>query len=467
MLPFARAVVSATETRTSRIEVVEGRAAVTDQLQPRFAEITAALAEMRGGDLGRQLPISPAQDELDAICRSVNILVSDLALAMANLRRAQAAAEAANEAKSAFLRTASHELRTPLAVIVWLAEALRDPSKLSPERLASALASIRRSAQDLMRTTDAVLDMSRLEQPNAEAVLEATDLIATIHEALQNLHPLAAQKKLGLRVALERSAPAVLMTHAQHLRQVVVNLVANAIKFTPRGEIVVRVQGLGDQVAVDVEDPGAGIPPDARARIFEPFFQIDPAVSQRLGGTGLGLALAKRLAERLGGDLSLLASTVGEGSTFRLLLPFNVPSVTDGAAAGGLASNELRSLWGLRILVVDDEDPVREAVSTLLETAGARVLRAVNGQDAMKRALAEELNLVLMDVRMPVVDGLTATRELRAAGFRRPIIALTAGTSSDERAACLAAGCDDQLTKPIAPADLIAKAAACRRRLST
>ena len=252
----------------------------------RLRKIARALEGMIGGDLERQLPISAAGDELDAICYGVNILVGELAFATANLRRARADAEAANAAKSSFLRAASHELRTPLAVIVWLAEAIKEPGRLPPERVERSLAGIRRSADELLRTTEAVLDLSRLDDPNARPEVDATDVIATIGEAVENLRPLAERKLLGLRVAVEPRVPPILMTNAQHFRQVVVNLVANAIKFTREGEIVVRVLRQAGKLAVDVEDPGIGIPSRSRSRIFEPFFQVDRSVSQRLGGRG-------------------------------------------------------------------------------------------------------------------------------------------------------------------------------------
>jgi signal transduction histidine kinase len=284
-------------------------------------QIARTLDAMISGDMECQIPISKAQDELDAVCYRMNILVGELAFTTANLRRAQAEAEGANEAKTAFLRNASHELRTPLAVIVWLAETLRDPSRVPPERFARSLEGIRRSAAELLRTADAVLDLSHLDQPNAELPTELVDLVETVRDALESLQPLAERKQLRLRTAITPGIPAMVRTNAQHVRQVLVNLVANAIKFTQQGEVVVRVQREESRLTVDVEDSGIGIPEDARPRIFEPFFQVNRAASQRLGGSGVGLAVAKRFAEKLGGDLRLLSSGEGEGSTFQFTLP--------------------------------------------------------------------------------------------------------------------------------------------------
>jgi signal transduction histidine kinase/CheY-like chemotaxis protein len=436
-------------------------------MSARMRRITRALERMIGGDLAAQLPISGAGDELDAICYAVNILVGELAFATANLRRARAEAETANAAKSSFLRAASHELRTPLAVIVWLVEAIKDPLQAPPERVERSLAGIRRSADELLRTTEAVLDLSRLDDPNARLDLEEADVVAIVGEAVENLRPLAERKQLNIRLAIEARVPARLMTNAHHFRQVVVNLVANAIKFTAQGEIVVRVQRRAGKLAVDVEDPGVGIPYAVRGRIFEPFFQVDRSVSQRVGGTGVGLAIAKRFAEGLGGDVRLSASREGRGSTFRFTIPLlrSGPDPEPRARGGRRATGAQRSrpLEGLRILVADDEKLVRDALAKLLEMEGATVGCATNGEEAVTMALAEDFALVLMDIRMPVVDGLEATSRLRAANFARPIVALTANASPEQRAACLAAGFTDHLTKPIAGTDLVSKVvASCR-----
>jgi len=440
-------------------------------LKRRLRRIARSIDAMIGGDVERQIPISEAQDELDAICYGMNILVGELAFATADMRRARAEAEAANAAKSAFLRSASHELRTPLAVIVWLAETLRDPTRVPPERFARSLAGIRRSAEELLRTADAVLDLSRVDQPNAEPAPELVELVEVFREVLENLQPLAERKQLRLRLALSPGVPAVVRTNGQHVRQVLINMVANAIKFTQQGEVVVRVQREDSQVVIDVEDTGIGIPAEARDRIFEPFFQVNRAAAQRLGGSGVGLALAKRFAEQMGGALCLRSSIEGEGSTFRFTLPFTSDSgvvevVMDPGEDTPVLPVRVRPLEGVRVLVADDEELVLDALCKLLETAGATVGRASDGEQAMTLALAQDFALILMDIRMPVLDGLGATSRLRAAGFWRPIVALTAGATADQKAACLAAGCNDHLTKPIAPEDLVSKVAAVCRRLA-
>jgi signal transduction histidine kinase/CheY-like chemotaxis protein len=450
------------ESRVSRVSTGEKR---------RLDEISRALEAMIGGDLERQLPISDEGDELDAICYRVNILVGELGFATANLRRAQGDAEAANAAKTKFLRTASHELRTPLAVIVWLTELLKEPDRVPPERFARSLVGIRRSAEELLRTTEAVLDLSRLDQPDEVEVAEVVDVAETVREALENLQPLAERKELRLRLLISPGVPATLRSNGQHVRQVIVNLVANAIKFTGQGEVVVRVQRLEPLLAIDVEDTGIGIPPGARGRIFEPFFQVDRAASKKLGGSGVGLAIAKRFAEKLGGDLTLIRTEEGEGSTFRFTLPLDTASgvveiPVDPAEVTPILPVRARPLEALRVLVVDDEEAMQDALCKLLETEGAIVSRASDGAQALEKALTQDFALILMDVRMPVVDGLGATSRLRAAGFWRPIIALTASATPDQRAACLAAGCNDHLTKPIAAGDLVSKIASVCRRLS-
>ena len=452
-----------------RKKVAPRRGGSADRL--RLEKITRALEAMVGGDLDRQLPVSPEGDHLDAISYSVNILVGELAFATANVRRAQAEAEAANAAKSKFLRTASHELRTPLAVIVWLTELLREPERVPPERFARSLAGIRRSAEELLRTTEAVLDLSRIDHPDDETEPEVVDLAGTVREALDNLQPLAERKQIGLRLVMGPGVPATLRTNGQHFRQIVINLVANAIKFTVQGEVVVRVQRADGALAIDVEDTGIGIPEGAQARIFEPFFQVNRASAHKLGGSGVGLALAKLFVEKLKGNLWLVSSSEGEGSTFRFTLPLDTASgivevAFDGADNTPILPVRARPLEGLRILVADDEELMLDALCKLLETAGAIVGRATDGEQAMEKALAQDFALILMDIRMPVLDGLGATTRLRAAGFWRPIVALTASATPDQRAACLAAGCNDHLTKPIAAAELVSKVAAVCRRLA-
>jgi signal transduction histidine kinase/CheY-like chemotaxis protein len=454
---------------------VAARGKVSGGLPPgvkrRLRGIARSLEAMISGDLERQIPISPAQDDLDAVCYSMNILVGELAFTTANVRRAQAEAEAANAAKSAFLRNASHELRTPLAVIVWLTELLKDPARVPPDRFARSLAGIRRSAEELLRTTEAVLDLSRLDQAEEDPPTEIVDVAATVREALENLQPLADRKQISLRLVMGPGVPATLKTNSQHFRQVIVNLVANAIKFTLRGEVVVRVKRDESVLAIDVEDTGIGIPVEARGRIFEPFFQVNRAASQKLGGSGVGLALAKRFAEQLKGALTLVESGEGDGSIFRFTIPLDtasgvVETALDPADDTPVLPVRARPLEGLRVLVADDEELMLDTLCKLLETAGAIVGRATDGEQAMEKALAQDFALILMDIRMPVLDGLGATSRLRAAGFWRPIVALTASATQDQRAACLAAGCNDHLTKPIAAAELVSKVAQVCRRLA-
>jgi len=427
----------------------------------RLADIARALEAMISGDLECQLPMSPAQDELDAICYGVNVLVGELGFVTANLRRARAEAEAANAAKSTFLRAASHELRTPLSVIVWLAELVKDPSQVPADRLESFLTGIHRSARELLHTTEAILDLSRLED-SAQPSLEVTDVIDTVRDALTTLQPLADRKGIALCLAREPGAPDVVMTCAQHLRQVIINLVANSIKFSSGGDIVVRIRRVDVRVAIDVQDSGVGIPADMHARIFEPFFQVDRTAARELGGAGLGLALARGLAESLEGTLDLLTSAEGVGSTFRVTIPMRLPPGADVSARCDeqrlpSVHGQPRPLEGLRVLVADDEGAVRDTLCQLLETAGASAGQAADGEEAVAKALDGDFAMVLMDVRMPVIDGLAATRRLRAAGFRRPILALTANQAPEQRAACLAAGCDDHYVKPIASSELIAR----------
>ena len=281
-----------------------------------------------------------------------------LAFATANVRRAQAEAEAANAAKSKFLRTASHELRTPLAVIVWLTELLRNPERVPPERFVRSLAGIRRSAEELLRTTEAVLDLSRFDHPDDETDPGRRRRRDGPRGAGQ---PTAARRTEADRLAARDGAGRSRDAEDQRpaLPPIVINLVANAIKFTVQGEVVVRVQRADGALALDVEDTGIGIP-RRRGADLRAVLPGQPGVGAEAGGLGVGLALAKLFVEKLKGNLWLVSSSEGKGSTFRFTLPLDTASGIVEVAFNGdhtpILPVRARPLEGLRVLVADDEE---------------------------------------------------------------------------------------------------------------
>ncbi|MEM7812461.1 MAG: PAS domain S-box protein [Planctomycetota bacterium] len=377
------------------------------------------------------------------------------------LRIAREQAEEADRAKSRFLANMSHELRTPLTAMLGFTELLGD--RHDPEMIQEFVETIRRNGRHLLQLVNDILDLSKIEADKLEVDLTTVRLEPLVREVVDSVRPdaVGSDDAVTLDVEVAPDVPAGVHTDAFRLRQILINLVGNAVKFTDRGAVTVevsrRVGRGGDEVAFSVRDTGIGISSDALARVFEPFRQADSSTSRRHGGTGLGLAICRRLAERLGGRIEA-QSRPGEGSCFTLLLPA-AASFDHGepAAAGPIAPAQAVPTASrldrrpLEVLVTDDAADNRRLVKFLLEKAGCVVDLAENGAVACERVAAREIpyDLVLMDMQMPEVDGYTATERLRAGGYDAPIVALTAHAMRGDRERCLAAGCDEYMTKPI------------------
>ncbi len=359
--------------------------------------------------------------------------------------------EQANRAKSDFLAHMSHEIRTPMTAILGFAEMLED-DKMTLEQ-AEHVRTIRRNGEHLLAVINDILDLSRVESGRLELEWTAVRPAHLIEEVAALIGPRARARGLDLDVEIDPALPAAIRSDATRLKQIVINLAANAVKFTERGRvrIAARAEG-GGFVRFDVEDTGPGIPRDRVERIFDAFAQGDASMSRRFGGTGLGLAISRRLARVLGGDLSV-SSEPGRGSTFSLRVPNepaldSVPRLADDPAAEPTAA--LRG----RVLLAEDGADSRRLLVHLLERWGLEVEIAENGATAIEVARraherGHPFEAVLMDMQMPEMDGYEATRRLRSAGFAGPVIALTAHAMAGARDACVAAGCDDYLTKPI------------------
>ncbi len=282
-----------------------------------------------------------------------------------------------------------------------------------------------------------------------------------VREVLASLEIETRAKGLDVRVELANDALGTIRTDRYRLRQILVNVVANAVKFTETGGIVISLRAVhaadGGQWMIDVTDTGIGIAPDRHPYLFEPFEQADSSIAQTYGGTGLGLALSRRLAEQLGGTLVLLHSVPGHGTTFRLTVKaLPVAPVSESASMPGPPIHAAGAINGLRILLAEDHPDVQLAVRRLLELAGASVELARDGREAVAKARSGTFDVVLMDLRMPHMDGLQATRILRNEGCVIPIVALTADPATLRRAEALNAGCDACLSKPFTLSDLIA-----------
>lgn len=367
--------------------------------------------------------------------------------------RTAEAALAASRAKSVFLATMSHEIRTPLNGIVGMAELLSGTPLGADQR--QSLRAIRTSADLLLDVISDVLDYSKLEATGVQIERGPHDLRAL---ALA-LHDVLGGRAAAAGLAFTVDLPALeVQIDAGRLRQVLINLAGNAIKFTPQGGVVsITGRVLDERLRVEVSDTGPGISGAAQAHLFKEFSQVDGSNTRTHGGTGLGLAISKRLMEAMGGRIGVI-SEIGQGSLFWVDLPAGPVAPADSLAEPRKSVVAALRFTG-RALVVEDNEINRQVAGGLLRNLGLDVDFAQNGQEALDLVAGNPPDLVLMDMQMPVMDGLDATRHLRASGFSGPIIGLTANAFTADREACLAAGMDSFLAKP-ATRDKLAAAVA-------
>jgi signal transduction histidine kinase/ActR/RegA family two-component response regulator len=370
-----------------------------------------------------------------------------------DLRRREA--EAATVAKSRFLAAMSHEIRTPMSgVLGLLGLMLGEPlAKRQRERAEIALA----SAQGLLQILNDILDFSKLEAALIRLSEEEVAIRPLIDEVMALMAAGAAQKGIELRCEVAEEVPERIVTDPMRLRQVLINLLSNAAKFTEAGSVSVRADyapagGGQGRLRVEVHDTGIGIAADQAAKVFEQFVQIDNSLTRRTGGTGLGLAITKQLVELMGGDISV-TSTPGVGSMFRFSIRVR-PGAAEAAPAAAAERGPAAAapLSPLRVLLAEDNATNQYLITAFLQADGHRLVTVTDGAAAVEAAAAGGFDVVLMDVQMPVLDGLAATRAIRAlpgpAG-RVPVIALTANAMSGDREQCMAAGMDDYLSKPV------------------
>jgi two-component system, sensor histidine kinase len=412
-----------------------------------------------------------ADDDVGHLVEAFNQLLDQVESSDAELALSRDAAVTASRLKSEFLTNMSHETRTPVHGILGLVAMLRD-TPLDPTQR-EHVDGIWRSARWVLRLSNDLLDLSKIEAGKLDVIPVPAPVQSILDDSLDPVRQKALSKRLQLAVRLAPDAPEYVYADPVRVRQVVLNLVGNAIKFTHAGGVTVEVSRAGDYlgwVRIAVIDSGIGIPQNRLSDIFEKFVQNDSSTTRRFGGTGLGLAIAKQLVELMGGHIGV-DSYEGKGSTFWFTLP--VPSaeqlaiiaIDTSAAPAQPNGGTPVSLNGMHALLVDDDVTNQKVAKYFLLKDGCRVDVAANGQFAVELAARRRYDVILMDCQMPVLDGCGATRQIRSLPNYGsvPIIAMTANAMSGDRDNCLSAGMNDYLTKPVVPEDIRAALGRCWR----
>ena len=342
-----------------------------------------------------------------------------------------------------------------MGAILGYAELLQDPNSSNSEKYDYSDTIIRNGHQ-LSRLVDDLLDLAKVEAGKIEFESIEFNTIELFEETVNILTLPARKKQVQLNLSFPTPIPFEVISDPLRIKQILLNLISNAIKFTDRGEINIRVffQQEASQFRVEIQDTGQGLTPDEQAKLFKPFSQADVSTSRKFGGTGLGLSLSRNMARLLGGDLQLAWSQPGLGSEFVLLLPVKINdaklSLSGGLTmADAIKNPQTQILEGIKVLLVDDTFDNQKLISLFLERTGATVELASDGVEAIQKVMQFPYDVVLMDVQMPVMDGLQAASILRQKNFQKPLIALTAHAMKEDRDRCLAAGFDDYLTKPV------------------
>jgi len=413
---------------------------------------------------GRQIPVEFVSNVYLEGSRSViqcNIRdITDRKQLAGELAQASKAIAAANKAKSEFLANMSHEIRTPMTAILGFADMLLTKK---PEECAEigCVQIIRRNALHLLELINDILDLSKVEAGQMKVECIPCDLLALLSEIASLMRPRAQEKGLAFELTFHGPIPRLIQSDPARLRQILINLMGNATKFTESGKIELRVReeepgGSNMVLRVEVIDSGIGMTAEQLARLFQPFTQADTSITRKFGGTGLGLTISRQLAKLLGGDVTA-ASEPRSGSIFTLTIGGGpsagverLPDLTESSLPKRLEHGVKTEIYLRgRILLVEDGADNQRLLRMQLSGAGGSVVSALNGHIAVDLATSQPFDLILMDMQMPVLDGYHATRELRRRGVTIPIIALTAHAMAEDRDKCVASGCDGYLSKPV------------------
>lgn len=394
---------------------------------------------------------------LDTTTSVVRNRATEESLARSNqeLQAAKEAAENANRAKSAFLANMSHEIRTPLSAILGFAEiiATQDPE---PSVRKKYLDIILRNGKSLTRIIDDILDLSKIEAGKVVAIeMAPVRLKDLLQEVLAMFFDRSAEKNIQLYYDLTEAADLVVVTDEVRIRQILLNLIGNAVKFTSKGSVKVscraeQVTATRKKITFTIEDTGIGMTQEQTARLFRPFTQADATSTRRFGGTGLGLALSRNLAHVLGGDVRIVRCEPNQGSVFEFSFQAeDAHQLATAPVAESATPVTQNPFAGIRVLAVDDSPINRKLIKAMLNNSGLEVTDVESGEEALNQAFKQHYDVVLMDIQMPGLDGYGTLSELRKRGFREPIVALTAHAMKEDKERTLAAGFADHLTKPI------------------
>jgi signal transduction histidine kinase/DNA-binding response OmpR family regulator len=423
----------------------------TDELGQLIDVFNDMLEQIQLRDAG----LKSHQDHLE---EQVALRTEELQKLNTELGAAKDRAEAASRAKSNFLANMSHEIRTPMTAIVGYSDVMLEPNQTLSDRQ-DCLQIIRRNGRHLMALINDILDISKIEADKMTVERIPCDLPHLVIDVASLMRPKTVEKGLEFKVDFSGPIPQVVSTDALRLKQILVNLLGNAIKFTHKGRIELKVEceptATSSEIRFILSDSGIGMTPEQVARLFQPFNQADDSMTRKYGGTGLGLTISKRLAKLLGGDITL-QTVQGIGSTFTVVIDGGSlegtnmrTDVTEAILSDVPAPvEEVVRLEG-RILLAEDGLDNQRLISMHLRKGGAEVTIADNGRIAVDLMGQQPFDLIVMDMQMPELDGYGAASELRRRGFTIPIIALTAHAMAEDRARCLSAGCTDYLTKPI------------------
>ncbi len=367
---------------------------------------------------------------------------------------------AANTAKSQFLANMSHEIRTPLGVILGFAELLATTENSDGDR-DLYFSTIRKNGQLLTHLIDDILDLSKVEEGKIALESHEFSLPSLLADVKAAFASQARDKDIGFTIEVANNLPENIISDPYRLKQIIFNIVSNAFKFTDQGKVVVEVRKSEapdlNKIVFSITDTGRGITPDEQARLFQPFTQADNSTTRKYGGSGLGLALSKRIAVAMGGDVILLWSERGKGSSFNVTILAEFTTGQNSAYGEPNSDVSFTELSGASVLLVDDAGDNLMLFTALLQGHGAKVDTASDGNEAIMKVMDKKYDIILMDLQMPQKDGFDAAFELRRNGFKKPILALSALAMKEERQKALTAGCSDHMAKPVNAYQLVRK----------